>query len=485
LRVRTLKTLRIDPVTRVEGHLAVETHVENGRVADARIAGRMYRGFEQLLIGRHPVDAARITQRICGICHEVHGIAASIALEDLYGITPSANGLILRDLILGLHLVTDHIFHFYQLTLPDYLDFSRLDTYRGGDQRVLKLARLFKSSAGTFSQKGPIDAPADNTATLEMALGYAEAIRVRKSAASGLASLGGKVPFCHAILPGGVTTGVTSDRLMNYAKALESTSTFIRGSYLPQAKALAEFFPDYFGLGQSHGNFYANGGFSLVSGGPLFKPGVFRNDHGLSGINLTDISEVEDASFRVSPGPDGESPEAYSWVKALHYDGAPMEVGPLARIVVSQDLEFRKLLEGFRQPQVKSSVMARTLARAYEAEKICRYLLKLLGNYRIDEPTIHAPDLLAKPSGEGKGMSLAARGALNHQVTAVDGKVTRYRLQVPSAWNFGPTARGQLGTVEAALVGTPLKSSSGSGKDSIEVGRIIRSFDPCLACAIH
>ncbi|PLX76931.1 MAG: hypothetical protein C0614_09825 [Desulfuromonas sp.] len=479
------KTLRIDPVTRVEGHLAVDTHVENGRVAEARVAGRMYRGFEQLLVGRHPVDAARITQRICGICHEVHGIAASIALEDLYGIVPSNNGLILRDLILGLHLVTDHIFHFYQLTLPDYLDFSRLDSYRGSDEGVLKLARLLKSSAGTFSQKGPVDAPADNAATLEMALGYAEAVRVRKMAASGLASLGGKVPFCHAILPGGVTTGVTSDRLMNYARALEVTSRFIRGSYLPHALALATFFPDYFEIGRSHGNFYANGGFSLVAGTPLFKPGVFLGDRGPGEIKLTNISEVEDASFRVSPGPDGENPAAYSWVKALHYDGVSMEVGPLARMVVSQNVGFRQRLKGFRQPQVKSSVMARILARACEADIICRYLLELLGTYRANEPTIHSPDMLAKPSGDGYGMSLAARGALNHQVTAVDGKVVRYRLQVPSAWNFGPTARGQLGTVEAALVGTPLKSASSSGKDSVEVGRIIRSFDPCLACAIH
>src|SRR5210317_718601 len=125
------KKLLIDPVTRVEGHLSIETSLEEGRVTEARVAGRMYRGFEHFLVGRHPVDAARITQRICGICHEVHGIAASIALEDLYGLKPTKNGFILRELILGLHLVTDHLFHFYQLTLPDYLDFSQLDKYRG------------------------------------------------------------------------------------------------------------------------------------------------------------------------------------------------------------------------------------------------------------------------------------------------------------------------------------------------------------------
>ncbi len=147
------KKLSIDPVTRIEGHLAIETSIGDGVVTGARVAGRMYRGFEQLLIGRHPIDAARITQRICGICHEVHGIAASIALEDLYNITPTANGLVLRDLILGLHLVTDHIFHFYQLTLPDYVDFSLLQKYEGKDRRVASLKQMFGNSDAFAGQK--------------------------------------------------------------------------------------------------------------------------------------------------------------------------------------------------------------------------------------------------------------------------------------------------------------------------------------------
>jgi Ni,Fe-hydrogenase I large subunit len=85
-------------------------------------------------------------------------------------------------------------------------------------------------------------------------------------------------------------------------------------------------------------------------------------------------------------------------------------------------------------------------------------------------------------------MSIAARGALNHQVTAEEGKVARYRLQVPSAWNFGPAVNGQRGIVEQALIGTSVESlnaDASSPESSIEIGRIVRSFDPCLACAIH
>ena len=482
------KTIIIDPVTRVEGHLSIETHLEGDQVTAAKVVGRMYRGFEQLLIGRHPVDAARITQRICGICHEVHGITASIALEDLYGLQPSANGLILRELILGLHLVTDHIFHFYQLTVPDYVDFSHLQRYQGQDDRVRKLDRLFRNSAGTFTGAGIADALNDTTLTIEMALAYAEAIAVRKAAGSGLASLGGKVPFCHAILPGGLTTGVTSDRLMNYASALDKTTDFIQRHYLPQALALAGQFGQYFNMGQSHGNFYGNGAFTLLKE-PLYTAGVLRAGGERESAHFDRIEEVIDASFLDASGqPDVKKDGAYSWVKAMLYAGAPMEVGPLARLAVNHNHDFLKMLQPFNQKSIRSSVMARILARAFEAQAICRYLRELLPSYQLDQPTINAPDMLSKPTGTGQGMSIAARGALNHQVTAKEGKVTSYRLQVPSAWNFGPTVKGQPGTVEKALTGTRIQVPQGKetrGGDAIEIGRIVRSFDPCLACAIH
>lgn len=484
------KTIQVDPVTRIEGHLAIETQIESGHVVAAKVAGRMFRGFEQLLIGRHPVDAARITQRICGICHEVHGIAASMALEELYGLEPSTNGLILRDLILGLHLVTDHIFHFYQLTLPDYADFSLLKNYRGADARVPKIAQLFNHSSGTFSHTPAADALRDTALTVEMALSYVDAIHVRKEAGSGLASLGGKVPFCHAILPGGVTTKITSDRLMRYANALQQTCDFVRRSYLPQALSLAEQFSEYFNIGQAQGSFYCNAAFSLGKE-PLYAAGVIKRGEDKMPLDFKQITEVGDASFLSTDGKLQRDKEgAYSWVRAMAYAGMPMEVGPLARLMINRDDRFMKILHGFKQSTPTSSVMSRILARAWEAQKICDYLLELLPHYRLDQPTINPPDMLAKPNGQGVGMSIAARGALNHQISAEDGKVTAYRLQVPSAWNFGPTVHGQRGTVEEALIGTPIraeqtKSAKTPAAKNIEVGRVVRSFDPCLACAIH
>ena len=60
---QTKTTIAIDPVTRIEGHLKAEVVVENGKVVDAKLTGGMYRGFESILRGRHPRDAAQIVQR--------------------------------------------------------------------------------------------------------------------------------------------------------------------------------------------------------------------------------------------------------------------------------------------------------------------------------------------------------------------------------------------------------------------------------------
>ena len=76
---QTKTTIAIDPVTRIEGHLKAEVVVENGKVVDAKLTGGMYRGFESILRGRHPRDAAQIVQRICGVCPVAHATASSLA----------------------------------------------------------------------------------------------------------------------------------------------------------------------------------------------------------------------------------------------------------------------------------------------------------------------------------------------------------------------------------------------------------------------
>ena len=87
--------IKIDPITRIEGHLEVEIAVESGIVVDAYSSGTMFRGFENILIGRDPRDASILTQRICGVCPISHAMAATLNLESAFGVLSPGNGRIL------------------------------------------------------------------------------------------------------------------------------------------------------------------------------------------------------------------------------------------------------------------------------------------------------------------------------------------------------------------------------------------------------
>ena len=69
--------ISIDPVTRIEGHMRIDVEVTGGKVTNAWSSGTMFRGYEMLIVGKHPWDAQQVMERICGVCPLVHGTAAS------------------------------------------------------------------------------------------------------------------------------------------------------------------------------------------------------------------------------------------------------------------------------------------------------------------------------------------------------------------------------------------------------------------------
>jgi hypothetical protein len=116
------KRVTIDPVTRIEGHLRVDVEVDGGRVKKAWSSGQMWRGVENILIGRDPRDAWAITQRICGVCTTVHAIASVRAVENALQLEIPVNAQYIRNLIILAHAVHDHIVHFYHLSALDWVD---------------------------------------------------------------------------------------------------------------------------------------------------------------------------------------------------------------------------------------------------------------------------------------------------------------------------------------------------------------------------
>jgi hydrogenase large subunit len=189
--------------------------------------------------------------------------------------------------------------------------------------------------------------------------------------------------------------------------------------------------------------------------------------------------------------PDARKSNAYTWLKAPRYEGKPLEVGPLARVWMAnpilskhanaflglspeKEVRFRDLGEA------AFSVLGRHAARAEECSVIAHAMEKWLSELKIDERS----SVTVKIPQEAKGMGLtdAPRGALGHWISIKGGKIANYQAVVPTTWNSGPRDdHGNLGPMEQALMGTQVSDPD----NPIELVRVVRSFDPCLACAIH
>src|SRR5690606_39044908 len=82
----------------------------------------------------------------------------------------------------------------------------------------------------------------------------------------------------------------------------------------------------------------------------------------------------------------------------------------------------------------------------------------------------------------GRGLVDTTRGALGHWLKIKDKKISFYQIITPSTWDFSTRDdQGYRGVAEEALIGTPIENPD----NPAEIGRILRSFDPCMSCATH
>jgi len=461
----------IDPVTRIEGHLKVEVQVDDGKVIDAKCTGTLYRGFEKILQGRDPRDAQQITQRICGVCPTSHGTAAVLNIDSVLSVSPPANGRILRNLIFGADFLQSHILHFYHLAALDYVkgpDIAPFTPRYDGDYRL---------------------PAAINKAAVDH---YLQALELRKVAHEMLAIFGGKTPHTSSIVPGGVTEQVDAQKVLDFKYRLKNLTEFIEGVYLPDVYAIAGYYEDWFNIGKGCGNLLAYGGLPLTDDNVeeqkglnqffkrgLYSAGAYRDldtakiqeDIRYSWYDGEDDSKHPGQSL-VSPHPRKSG--AYSWLRSPRYDSKVYEVGPLARMWINKHPKITSL------GSKAFSVMGRHAARAEECLLVARAMNEWLGELQPGKPTARPYDI--PDQAEGMGLTEAPRGALGHWMKVENGVIARYNAVVPTTWNASPKDDlGQPGPIEQALIGAPVANPD----HPIEVVRIIRSFDPCIGCAVH
>jgi len=502
------RSIEIDPLTRIEGHLAFKVETEEGRVKEAFLSGEMFRGIEVLLKGRDPLDAQQVTQRICGVCSAEHGIASVLAQDMAYGVEPPPNGRLVRNIIGAANFIQSHIVHFYQLAALDFVDVTAVLGYGGRDPSLCSLKRWVQSEVASGS---PLAAApflpryegkyiADAELNLGATRHYLEALEMRALGHRLGAVFAGKLPHAASLVPGGVTESVTADRIAACGAMLGKLRAFIETAYIPDVLAVAAAFPEYFTIGRWNASFLAYGVFPESSGArdPFLPAGtVVRGE--ARPLDPERITEDVGRSRFSSPSglapsrgetrPAPEKAGAYSWLKAPRYGGAPMEVGPLARILVAISQgklpEAKKAVEEVlkalgKTPEDLVSVMGRHAARAIECRLIADKCARWIEMLRPGEPTV--AEFRIPEEGRGRGLTEAARGALGHWIEIRGRKVEAYQCVVPTTWNCSPRDdRGQPGPVEQALVGTPIADPS----NPIEAARVVRSFDPCIACAVH
>jgi hydrogenase large subunit len=549
----------VDPVTRIEGHLRVEAEVEGGAVTEAWSSSTMFRGIEIILRGRDPRDAWAFAQRICGVCTTVHAIASIRAVEKAIGAIPPPNARLLRNLIMAAQVVQDHVIHFYHLHALDWVDI--VNALEADPAKTSSLAQSISdwplSSANYFSgvrdrikafvQRGQLG-PFANAywghpayrlppeANLLAVAHYLEALDWQRRFIKIHAILGGKNPHLQSFLVGGMATPVDPDAQaslnMHTILALNDLVTdgvaFVSRVYIPDVIAVASFYKDWASLGAGVGNYMTYGDYPLDdSANPqLFLPaGIIhgRDLTKIAAVDQTKISEwVSHSWYNYSVGDDkglnpfrgettpnytGPKPpydrlnvdQKYSWLKSPRYDGAPMEVGPLARMLVAyasgRPARVKELVDKTLSglgvgPEALFSTLGRIAARAIEAQVIVEsmnmWVQGLADNmarrdYRIQdnskwEPSSWPEDCL------GAGFHEAPRGSLGHWVHINKGSIVNYQCVVPSTWNAGPRdAQGHPGPYEVSLVGTPVAKPD----QPLEILRTLHSFDPCMACAVH
>ncbi len=116
------KTIRIDPVTRLEGHGSLTLKLgKDGKVKDVQFNVNSTRFFEKFLEGRPMEEAPRIAPRICGICPIPHHLASVKAVEAAWDITPPPAAIKLRRLMIEAKQFSSHTIHFYALAAPDFV----------------------------------------------------------------------------------------------------------------------------------------------------------------------------------------------------------------------------------------------------------------------------------------------------------------------------------------------------------------------------
>lgn len=485
-------------LNRVEGDLEIDVEVADGKVADAWCRGTLYRGFEQLMIGRDPLDALAITPRVCGICSTSHLMASVMALENALAIAPPPDAIRVRNICQMAETAQSDL---RQTFLMFAIDFCR-PPYA---------AQPFFARA--------CEAFAEQTGRI-----WHGALDQSRKLVQIVAHFAGQWPHSSHMVPGGVTTPEITHRSLNALQLLYEVEDWLAAEVFggraeaflevadgaglkawlaarPSALALLDECMRGAGL-----DTLGHGAPALLSYGCHPDPDQWTPEapaaaralaagtlvRGTTGPLPLDISAIREdtshawyldseSSRHPAAGstvprylPDGER---YTWNKAPRYGGQVVQVGPIAQLAVGGDPLIVSLFQaGGDTPWLRQLSRLRRLA--HDVVRLRRELDILV---RQASPQLYAG--VKRPvSGSGFGLVEATRGSLGHWLSFEDNRITGFQIISPTSWNASPRdAAGVRGHWESSLIGLAVDDED----NPLLIGHVIRSHDPCLVCAVH
>ncbi len=430
------------PLSRIEGHAQVVIEVRAGEVISARFEAMEFRGFEYFVQGAPAEQMPVITPRICGVCSTAHHVAAVKALEDAYGITPPPLALRIRELLLLGQIVQNQATSLFFFTMPDRLG----------------LASIF-----------PLAEEASEQVNAKIAM---RALRVRKAGTDLITTAGGQ--FIHPVkaVVGGVTSGIGPEQ----AAAM--------GAELAEALPIAcELFDDYWAMslamGERIGTWGDDAPACYIAAVADCRPNYYGDV-----IRVMCPAGVVRARFpaREFRAHLTYQETDYSYASQTSYEGEVMRANSLARANMAvcmgtplADEYLARFHEAFGQPA--HAIMLFDLARGIELVYALERAMEILAE-PLDREDTGIP--YTPRDGEGYGLVEAPRGPLIHHYRIEKGLIAEAKFIIPTVHNTLAIERALRVAarryVTAEQVNLELERA---------VGRVVRAFDPCIACATH
>jgi F420-non-reducing hydrogenase large subunit len=435
-----MTTLRF-PLSRIEGHARVEIEVVDGQVVSAQFQAIELRGFRYFMQGTPAEQMPVITPRICGVCSTAHHVASVKALEDIFEVEPPQLAKEIREILLLGQLIQNQATSLFIFTMPDRVGASsifQMDESEADPEQQLSLAQ--------------------------------RSLKVRQIGTHLITLAGGQ--FIHPIkaIIGGVTSGITreaADKMLIELEDLLPVACTLFDEYWEMSMSMKERIGTW---GDDQPTFY------IASTGRT-RPQLNSNE-----IRILGPDGVERASFTphlFREYLDYRETE-YSYAGQTSYQGEVMRANSLARmnLAVSMgtplaDQYLEKLTHTFGKPA--HPILLFDLCRGIELVYAFERAIEMLSK-NMDYEDTSLP--YALKDGEGYGLVEAPRGPLIHHYTVKDGLIEDAEFIIPTVHN--------MLAIERALKVAGKRYVSGEAINlELEkaVGRVVRAFDPCIACA--